>query len=126
LYPTLAEVAGQKAPRSIDGISYLPTLLGAAQTNRHDFLYWEFHERGFQQAVRMGNWKAVLPELGGAMELYNLANDLGETKDVAAENPEVVARIKEYLKTARTDSSQWPVQKAKSAAGVEASEPPAK
>jgi len=123
LYPTLAEVAAAKAPRSIDGISYLPTLLGKAQTNRHDFFYWEFHERGFQQAVRMGEWKAVLPELGGALELYHLASDLGETKNVAAENPAVVARITDYLKTARTESPQWPIQKAKPAKSKETSEP---
>ena len=50
----------------------LPTLLGQPQTNRHDFLYWEFHERGFQQAVRMGDWKAVRPQAGAPLELYNL------------------------------------------------------
>ena len=115
LFPTLVEVAGAKPPRSIDGISYLPTLLGAAQTNRHDFFYWEFHEDGFKQAVRMGDWKAVLPQAGGALELYNLASDIGETRNVAAENTNVVARIQEYLKTARTDSPQWPLPKAKAA-----------
>src|SRR5205823_6000696 len=59
--PTAAEIAGAKAPEKIDGLSVLPTLLGNAQTNRHDFLYWEFHERGFQQAARMGEWKALRP-----------------------------------------------------------------
>ena len=118
LFPTLVEVAGAKPPRSIDGISYLPTLLGAAQTNRHEFFYWEFHEDGFKQAVRMGDWKAVLPEVGGAMELYNLATDPGETKNVAAENTNIVAQIQEYLKTARTVSPQWPIQKSKPASAV--------
>jgi len=115
LLPTLVEVAGARVPRNIDGISYLPTLLGTAQTNRHEFFYWEFHEGGFKQAVRMGDWKAVLPQVGGPVELYNLATDLGETKNVAAANPDVVARIQEYLKSARTESAQWPIQTPKPA-----------
>lgn len=115
LFPTLVEVAGAKPPRSIDGISYLPTLLGKAQTNRHEFFYWEFHENGFKQAVRMGDWKAVQPQADGPIELYNLASDLGETKNIAAENPNIVAQIREYLKTARTESRQWPIQNSKAA-----------
>ena len=88
----------------------LPALLGKPQTNGHDFLYWEFHERGFQQAVRMGDWKAVRPQAGAPLELYNLSADLGEQQDVAGQNPEIVARIEEYLKGARTESEQWPIK----------------
>lgn len=109
LLPTLAELARIKPPKDIDGLSYLPTLLGQPQTNRHEFFYWEFHERGFQQAVRTGDWKAVRTKLGAPLELYNLATDLGETNNVAAANPQVVARIEEHLKTARTDSPDYPV-----------------
>jgi arylsulfatase A-like enzyme len=98
-------------PGNLDGRSMLPTLLGQTQTNRHEFLYWEFHERGFQQAVRMGDWKALRLQPGLPLELYNLKTDLGEKHNVAAQNPEVVARIEEYLKTARTDSDLWPVKK---------------
>ena len=108
--PTAAELAGAPAPANLDGISMLPALLGQPQTNRHEFLYWEFHERGFQQAVRMGDWKAVRLGPGRALELYHLKTDLGEKHDVAAQNPAVVARIEEHLKTARTDSAQWPVR----------------
>ena len=110
--PTAAEIAGAKVPEKLDGISMLPTLLGQPQTNQHDFLYWEFHERGFQQAVRMGDWKAVRLKPGGPLELYNLSTDLGEKQNVAAQNPEVVAKIEEYLKTARTESEQWPIKAA--------------
>ena len=113
--PTAAAMAGAKAPEPIDGISMLPTLLGQPQTNRHDFLYWEFHERGFQQAVRMGDWKAVRLKLGAPLELYNLKTDIGEKDNVAASNPEVVAKIEAFLKTARTDSEQWPIKPAKAA-----------
>jgi arylsulfatase A-like enzyme len=108
--PTAAEIAGAPVPPNLDGLSMLPTLLGRTQTNRHQFLYWEFHERGFQQAVRMGDWKALRPQPGQPLELYNLKTDLGERHDVAAQNPEVVAKLEEYLKTARTDSDFWPVK----------------
>ena len=108
--PTVAEIAHVKPPEKIDGISILPTLLGKTQTNQHDFLYWEFHERGFQQAVRMGSWKAVRPQFGEPLELYDLKTDVGETKNVSEKNPDVVAKIEDYLKTARTDSSRWPIK----------------
>ena len=61
------ELAQAKPQEKIDGISMVPTLLGQPQTNRHDFLYWEFHERGFQQAVRMGDWKAIRPRAGAPL-----------------------------------------------------------
>jgi arylsulfatase A-like enzyme len=70
--PTLGEIGGAKSAPATDGISFAPTLLGKAQTNQHDFLYWEFHERGFQQAARMANWKALRPQAGEPLELYNL------------------------------------------------------
>ncbi len=106
--PTFAEVAQVKAPANIDGISMLPALLGETETNHHDFLYWEFHERGFQQAVRMGDWKAVRLAQGKPLELYNLKTDMSEKQNVAEQNPEVVAKIEAYLKTARTESPDWP------------------
>jgi arylsulfatase A-like enzyme len=106
--PTAAELAGVKPPQGLDGISFVPALLGSRQTN-HEFLYWEFHERGFHQAVRHGDWKAVRPKLGSPLELYDLKPDIGETKDVAAVHADVVARIEAYLKEARTDSPNWPI-----------------
>jgi arylsulfatase A-like enzyme len=113
LLPTAAAVANAKLPEKLDGLSLLPTLLGKPQTNRHDFLYWEFHERGFQQAVRMGDWKAVRPQASAPLELYNLSTDPGEQQNVAAKHPEIVARIEEYLKTARTESEHWPINNAR-------------
>ena len=98
-------------PKGVDGISLLPTLQGRAQTNRHEFLYWELHDRGFKQAIRMGEWKAVRLSADGPLELYNLKRDPGEQTDVADKNPEVIAKIGNYLKTARTDDPKWPVQK---------------
>jgi arylsulfatase A-like enzyme len=111
IMPTLAGLTGAKLTNQVDGISFAPTLLGTAQTNRHDFLYWEFHERGFQQAVRMGDWKAVRLKPGGSLELYNLKTDRAEKTDLASKEPAIVGKIEEYLKSARTESPNWPVQK---------------
>jgi arylsulfatase A-like enzyme len=117
--PTAAEIAAAKPPPNIDGISILPTLLGKKQTQQHEFLYWEFHEKGSKQAVRMGDWKAVRLQLGGPIELYDLKSDLAETRNVADRNPEVVAKIESFLKTARTESSHWPLKPAQESARKE-------
>jgi arylsulfatase A-like enzyme len=111
--PTAAELAGAKPPVGIDGLSVVPTLLGKGEQKQHAYFYWEFHERGFQQAVRLRDWKAVLPKLGGALELYDLTKDIGEQFNVAGQHADVVASIEELLKTARTDSAQFPIRPAK-------------
>lgn len=110
--PTAAGIAHARPPQGIDGISMLPALLGQTQTNQHDFLYWEFHERGFQQAARMGDWKALRPQAGAPLELYNLKTDLTEKHNLAPEHPDVVAKFENYLKTARTESDHWPIKAA--------------
>ncbi len=106
--PTFAELAGVDYPASVDGISMVPTLLGKpAAQKQHKFLYWEFHERGSKQAVRMGDWKAIRFNTTGKLELYNLKDDVGEKHDVADQHPDIVAKIVDYLKTARTESQFW-------------------
>jgi arylsulfatase A-like enzyme len=115
--PTAAELAGVDAPANIDGISMLPALLGRDQKD-HEFLYWEFHERGFTQAVRLGNWKGVRFGTDRPIELYNLASDVGEKNDVAEKHPDIVARIARILKTARTDSEFFPVRERKKSAAA--------
>ena len=105
--PTLAELAKAKTPSGIDGMSMARALRGEQQPT-HDFFYWEFHERGFQQAVRMGTWKAVRLKPGAPLELYDLPNDPIESHDVAGDKPDVVAKIEKYLATARTPSARWP------------------
>jgi arylsulfatase A-like enzyme len=109
LFPTFAELAGARAPAGIDGLSIAGALRGQPQP-AHEFLYWEFHERGFQQAVRMGSWKAVRLRKDAALELYNLDADPAEREDVASANPAVVSKIESYLATARTDSARWPIK----------------
>lgn len=100
--PTLADVARVRAPTDIDGVSFLPTLLGNAQPERQQALYWEYHGLwNGAQAVRMGRWKGV--RLGGhddpdaPIELYDLAVDPGESRDVAAEHPDMVQLIREVM-----------------------------
>ncbi len=105
--PTAAELAGVDPPEDVDGISVVPTLLGKQQKT-HEFLYGEFFERGFQQAVRYDKWKAIRLKQGQPLVLYDVTKDLGEEHDVAAGHPDVIARIENYLKTARTESKYWP------------------
>ena len=109
LMPTLAELAGIRPPSSIDGISVLPTLLGKAQRTDDRFLYWEFLTNNFQQAVRWRNYKALRQATDKPLELYDLSKDIAEEHNIAAENPDVIAKFEAYLKTARTYSPNWPV-----------------
>jgi arylsulfatase A-like enzyme len=107
--PTAAELAGQPAPKGIDGLSFASALTGG-DAPKHEYLYWEFHERGFHQAVRMGDWKAVRYGRNKPMELYNLTEDLGETRDIAAAKPDIVKKMEEIFASARTESEFWPVK----------------
>ncbi|MBA4148037.1 MAG: arylsulfatase [Verrucomicrobia bacterium] len=109
---TAAELAETKCPSITDSISFAPTLLGRdKQQKRSEFLYWEFHERGFSQAVLYkGHWKGIRSEkVDAPLALYDLRKDIGEKSDVAEQNPKVVATINEYLKTARSESKDWPI-----------------
>jgi arylsulfatase A-like enzyme len=107
--PTLAELAGIRPPSSIDGISILSTLLGKPQKTDDRFLYWEFLTKTFQQAVRWRNYKALRQAPNKPLELFDLAKDIAEQHNIAAENPDVIARFEAYLTTARTYSPNWPV-----------------
>lgn len=107
--PTLADLANVPAPAGIDGVSVLPSLLSKPQPELlFRPLYWEDHERGFRQAARVGDWKAVRNGHDQPLELYNLAADIGERDDIAAEHPHWVERFERYLKETRTPSPHWP------------------
>jgi len=110
--PTCAEIAGIDAPKGIDGISYLPALLGQMdKQTRHKFLYWAFYERGGKQAIRMGHWKGVRNNVirnpDSPLELYDLRTDIGETTNIGAKHPEVVKQLDELMKSAYTESPLW-------------------
>ncbi|MDF7823888.1 sulfatase-like hydrolase/transferase [Pontiellaceae bacterium B12227] len=110
--PTLAELAGIQAPEQTDGISFLPEVVGEKQM-KHDHLYWEIvespTEKAFRQAARMGKWKAVRYGVQSKVELYNLDEDLYETKNVAADYPEVLERMKKILETESTKTDFYPM-----------------
>lgn len=111
--PTFCDLAGAIPPDDGDGFSILPTLLGKPEYQRkHRYLYWEFHEQGKKQAVRMGRWKGVRLNVGadpdGPIEIYDLLTDLGENRNVADGHPEIVAQIAALMKAARRPSEIWP------------------
>jgi len=110
--PTACELSGAKTPDGLDGISYVATLFGKTQ-KPHEYLYWEFFERGYDQAIRMGDWKGIRNGLGEPLQLYNLKADLHEDADVADKNPDVVATLEAQMKAARTDSDKWVPKKGK-------------
>ena len=103
---TAAELAGADAPSGTDGISFVPTLLGKEQ-KQHPYLYWEFYERGYSQAVRMGNYKGVRRSAGRPVELYDVTSDIGERNDIAAGNPGLVKKVLDAFEEAHTPSPHW-------------------
>ncbi|MBQ4915327.1 arylsulfatase [Maribacter sp. MMG018] len=107
--PTFSDIAGVASPSNIDGISFLPTLLGENdKQKKHEYLYWEFHEMGGRQAIRLGDWKAVRYNVfkspDAKMELYDLKTDIGETNNIADKHPDVVKKMEGIFNTARTPS----------------------
>lgn len=126
--PTACELAGIDPPANLDGISFAPTLHdNLAAQQKHDYLYWEFFERGGKRAIRMGDWKIVQTSMlkkqnnkksgtkqknkknassktPGPIEVYNLANDIAESNDVAKQHPEIVSKAKLLFQSARTTS----------------------
>jgi arylsulfatase A-like enzyme len=109
LMATFAEVAGAKPLPNLDSISLVPTLLGRTGQRRHEFLYWEFYEDGVSQAVLLEDrWKGIrLKNPRAPLQLYDLANDLGETTDVAAKEPNVAERLVRIMREAHVDNEHW-------------------
>ena len=90
-----------------DGISFASTLLGDdGKQQKHDFLYWEFHETD-QIGVRMGDWKLLVKK--GTPYLYDLSNDVHEDHNIAAAHPDIVKQMKEIIKREHRDSDIFPV-----------------
>lgn len=113
--PTCAALIGAKLPAEVktDGLSVLTLLKGDAVPKR-DYFYWELHEAGPSlQAIRFGDWKAVKNGPSAAVELYDLKADPGEKTDLAAKNPDVVAKAVKLMAGAREDHPDWPLRDAK-------------
>ena len=119
--PTMMDLIGaaDSAPKDVDGISFAPTLLGKSQEPR-PFLYREFPSYGGQQSVRIGDWKGVrqnlMPRGKGKkaqpnlhIELYNLKDDISETKDVSAQHPDIVAKTEKIMREQHTPSAEFPL-----------------
>ena len=106
--PTATELAGISAPAGTDGISYMPTLVDRGEQATHEFLYWEFFERGGKQAVLKGSWKGIRLNVHSSpdapLQLYDLSADEREARNVAELHPEKVAELEALIKAARVPS----------------------
>lgn len=109
VFPTFGTIVEADIPENIDGLSFLPTLESNKEDQeQHEYLYWEFHEKGGRQAVRKGDWKAVkynvLEQPNAPLELYDLSKDIKEENNIAKEYPEIVKEMEVIIKGARTHS----------------------
>jgi arylsulfatase A-like enzyme len=107
-YATVCDILNVEPPYAIDGISYYPTLIDKPQ-EKHEYLYWEFPSYTGQQAIRMGSWKGFKKDLfkgKSDLQLYDLSNDPKELNDLAAEYPEIVQKMENFMDQAHTTASQ--------------------
>jgi arylsulfatase A-like enzyme len=107
--PTVAELTGAKLPSGFkpDGLSLVSFLKGGPAPKR-EYFYWELHEGRPIQAIRFGDWKAVRTGPGRPLDLYDLKQDPGEARNLAAEKPELVAKAEALIKSARVDDPNFP------------------
>jgi len=113
MLPTFCELTATETPKALDGVSFMPALLGKEQ-KPHEFLYWEFPGYGGQQALQSGKWKVVRQKLVAkamkpTLELFDLDTDPNETTDVAGKNPEVLKKLVEIMKREHTPSRDFPM-----------------
>jgi arylsulfatase A-like enzyme len=104
--PTFADLAGAELSDELelDGISITPSLLQGTAVGNDRPLYWEFRQKpdtGLKQAVRWGRYKAVRLNEDADLEIYDLQEDLGETREIAAQHPDLVEKFETYLRSAR-------------------------
>ncbi len=99
-FPTFAEVLGQKVSQTLDGASILPLLQQTGKPARNTF-YWHYPHYMFSYggtAIREGDYKLLQFYVDGRVELYNLADDVGEQKNLAEAMPDRVKRMQEKLR----------------------------
>jgi arylsulfatase A-like enzyme len=112
--PTACDLAGIEIPEFTDGISYKNVLTGADQ-QKHNHLYWEFHEGDKSQALRMGKWKAIRLNVyenpDAPVRLYNLVKDIQEQNNVAEDYPDIVDEMRNLMETSREPDPNWNLYK---------------
>jgi len=91
ILPTAAAAGGAELPkdRKLDGVNLLPYLMGKKKTPPHEALFWR---AGQNHAVRKGNWKLVT--MGTETGLYDLASDIGESRDLSGDRPEILKELR--------------------------------
>ena len=111
-FATACEVSGVEVPSDIDGISYLPTLLGKSKQKEHNYLYWEGGS-GLAFAIRKGKWKGVMPDTkktkNPKLEIYDLENDPSEEKNIASKHPELQKELMKLIRQAHVPSKEFPL-----------------
>ncbi len=111
ILPTVCELAGIKVTTATDGISFVPTLQGKEDQKKHDYLYWEFYERGGKKAARWGDWKAVQVGINknpdAPVAIFDLSKDIQEKNDLAEARPNLVKRAQEIFAEAHVPSPNW-------------------
>lgn len=111
--PTFADLLNQPLPNHTDGISILPTLRAKGKQPRHQFLYWEFHENGGRQAVRMNNWKGVRlnvkEDRNNPLQLFDLKENPYETTNISHLHPDIVKQISQIMDEAHIENETFPL-----------------
>ena len=115
LMATACDMSQSDMPLQTDSLSFLPTLKGKAEEQkRHKFLYWEFYERTFRQAVVMEEWKLIRSGMDNQrLELYDLKNDIHEDVNLIKKQPAVAQRMLSYMESAHVPHPNWPTPKRK-------------
>ncbi|MBI3679639.1 MAG: arylsulfatase [Acidobacteria bacterium] len=123
-FPTFVSAAGLEIPGGLDGRNLMPLFTGQEKNSPERFLYWEhwgydfrtssLRAQTFTEAARWGDWKAIRPKPGAAIELYNLRREIGESNSLATAEPSILAKIEAFMKEAHTPprshaggSRQW-------------------
>nr|NQU93209.1 sulfatase-like hydrolase/transferase [Bacteroidota bacterium] len=122
-FPTILHMAGiddYKTVQQIDGISFVPMLKQEGTSAENRTLFWHYPNNwgptgpgiGASSTIRLGDWKLIYYHADRSFELFNLIEDIGETKNLAGENPEklkeLAEKLTDYLKSV---DAQMPIDK---------------
>ena len=106
-YPTILEMAGVENSEKVDGISFTPLIHRTGNPSEGRALIWNYPNNwglpgpgiNFNCSIRKDNWKMIYDYVTGEKQLYNLADDPWESRNVAASNPSEVKRLSHELST---------------------------